>query len=254
MSYDETKHNTIIELFKQGKTLREIGGMYAVSGERIRQILAAHGVTRQQGGQAVRAAKRAAATRQKRERSCLEKHGCTLEQFQSVCTPRPKGSTSPYLTFVRQRNHANSRGVEWKMKFWEWFSVWQESGKWEERGRGTGSYCMCRVGDEGAYELGNVYIGSVVHNSTLGRTLAHERQKDRSPFHLAMIAAGGRKVVSEAIGVPVNYISQLANNGQIPRCWLDDGRAQRLADMTTGAYSLSDLAVMCGAPLEKEAV
>ncbi|EXF45243.1 hypothetical protein BAY1663_02322 [Pseudomonas sp. BAY1663] len=253
MSFDETKHNTIIELFKQGKTLREIGGMYAVSGERIRQILAAHGVTGKQGGQAVRTAKRSAATRQKREQACLEKHGCTLEQFQSVCTHRPKGSTSPYLIFGWQRNHANFRGIEWKMSFWEWFSVWQESGKWEERGRGAGSYCMCRVGDEGAYELGNVYIGSIVHNSTLGRTLAYERQKDRTPFHRAMISAGGRKVVSEALGVPSAYLSQLANDGYLPRCWLDDGRAESFAMLTCGAFTLEDLAGMCRAASEKEA-
>lgn len=253
MSYDETKHNTIIELFKQGKTLREIGAMYSVTGERIRQILAAHGVSGQQGGQAVRTAQRSAAIRQKREQACLEKHGCTLEQFDSICTNRPEGSTSPHLIFIRQRNHAKCRGVEWNLKFWDWFCVWQESGKWDARGRGVEGYCMCRVGDEGAYELGNVYIGSCIHNSTLGRTLAYERTRDRKPFHRALLLAGGPKAVSEAIGVPRKYLSQLANSGYMPRRWLADGRAESLARLTGGAFTVESLASTCRATTTQEA-
>lgn len=248
MSYDETKHNTIIELFKQGKTLREIGAMYSVTGERIRAILARHGVTGKSGGRAARIAKAKAEKAERREKAFIEKYGCTSEQFRDVCGSYGEVSRSAYRAFSQQQNSAAARGVEWKLKFWDWYSVWQESGKWEERGRGVGGYCMCRFGDEGAYELGNVYIDTFVHNSTLGRTLAHEQQKRRTPVYLAVMAAGGRKAVSEAIGVDRNYLSQLANDGYLPRCWLDDGRAKALAELTCGAFSPDDLAALCRAP------
>lgn len=40
-----------------------------------------------------------------------------------------------------------------------WWQVWNESGKWDERGARGGAYVMCRIGDEGPYSPGNVYIG-----------------------------------------------------------------------------------------------
>lgn len=253
MSYDEKKHITIVELFKQGKTQAEIGRMFSVSRQRISQVLARHGVTGAQGGQAARTEKRAAEKMAKRQKDCLEKHGCTLEQFAAVCTERPSGSISPHLVFIRQRNHAKARGVEWSLKFWDWFCVWQESGKWDARGRGAEAYCMCRVGDEGAYALGNVYIGSVIHNSTLGRTLAHERNRERKPLHRALLLAGGPKAVSEAIGVPREYLSQLANSGYMPRLWLADGRAEALASLTHGAFTVESLARTCQGTTVQEA-
>lgn len=253
MSYDEAKHNTIIQLFKHGKTLREIGSAYSVTSERIRQVLARHGVSACEGGRSIAIRERSAAHQEKREQVCIEKHGCTLDQFRAACAPQSGRSQSAHLAFVRQRNHANSRGIVWNLKFWAWYCIWQESGKWASRGRGTAGYCMCRIGDAGAYAPGNIYIGSVVHNSTLGRTLAHERSAAPDGFRLVMHVAGGRKVVSEALGVSRAYLSQLANDGYMPRCWLSDGRATALASLTRGAYSPDDLAELFTRPSEKEA-
>lgn len=36
--------------------------------------------------------------------------------------------------------------------------IWEASGKWHLRGNKRGEYCMCRPGDKGAYEIGNVKI------------------------------------------------------------------------------------------------
>jgi hypothetical protein len=70
---------------------------------------------------------------------------------------RPCYSTPPYK-FAQQRNNARRRGVEWLMSFDEWWGLWLESGKWNQRGKGDGQYVMGRHGDVGPYAVGNVSI------------------------------------------------------------------------------------------------
>ena len=60
--------------------------------------------------------------------------------------------------FWDQRGMAKHRGIPFLFTFEEWYDIWQKSGHWEDRGVGRGKYCMSRVGDNGAYEVGNVFI------------------------------------------------------------------------------------------------
>jgi hypothetical protein len=43
--------------------------------------------------------------------------------------------------------------------------MWQDSGKWEQRGRKQGQYCMARKGDVGPYSPDNVDIITIRQNS-----------------------------------------------------------------------------------------
>lgn len=61
--------------------------------------------------------------------------------------------------FVHQRSNARTRGIGFKLVFDEWKQIWIGSGRWDQRGRGADKYCMCRIGDLGDYEVGNVFIG-----------------------------------------------------------------------------------------------
>lgn len=65
---------------------------------------------------------------------------------------------TPKGRYVSAKNHAKRRNIPWKFTFEEWFTVWLDSGHWEERG--PNGYCMCRIGDVGAYSKDNVYIAS----------------------------------------------------------------------------------------------
>lgn len=242
MSYDAKKHITIIELFKQGNTPSEIACKYGVTRQRIYQILKARGIDSSEGGRSVRAARRAIERTSAREARHFEKFGCTSALLSTI--PGMRSDKSPYRCYDQQRNHAVRRGVSFRITFWEWWCIWRDSGKWEDRGRSDSSFCMCRVGDEGPYEAGNVYIGSVIHNSTLGRTLAHEQIKPKTKIYEIVRAAGGRKAVAENLNLPPRYISQLANGGYIPASWVRDGRARQLADMTCGAYSAADVSAL----------
>lgn len=66
----------------------------------------------------------------------------------------------PYRkAYTQQKCNAKQRGVPFLLSFEEWKTIWLGSNKWDERGRGAAKYCMCRIGDAGAYEVGNVFIG-----------------------------------------------------------------------------------------------
>jgi hypothetical protein len=56
------------------------------------------------------------------------------------------------------KGKAKQRGIPFELTFDEWWDIWQESGKWEQRGRHKDQYCMSRVNDCGGYEFGNVFI------------------------------------------------------------------------------------------------
>jgi hypothetical protein len=60
--------------------------------------------------------------------------------------------------YMRARNNALQRGVEWLFTEAEWLEVWKKSGHFAERGRGPGQYQMARKGDCGPYAEWNVAI------------------------------------------------------------------------------------------------
>jgi len=73
--------------------------------------------------------------------------------------------------FLRQRWRAtHTRGLEWKLTFEEWWSIWEASGRWEQRGRTKDKYVMSRKNDCGAYEVGNVFIQLAGDNVSQARS------------------------------------------------------------------------------------
>lgn len=101
----------------------------------------------------------------------LEFYGCTTEFWihlrdlgnKMVAAGASKDCT-PLRAYQHQRQAAVvRRKIEWRLTLPEWWAIWEQSGRWQDRGVGRG-YMMCRMGDKGAYAVGNVYIGSGVEN------------------------------------------------------------------------------------------
>jgi hypothetical protein len=73
-----------------------------------------------------------------------------------------------WAAYVQQKSNALGRGLEFRLTFNEWLRIWNKSGHFSERGRRRGQYVMCRYGDLGAYEVGNVFIGTTDANISAG--------------------------------------------------------------------------------------
>ena len=72
---------------------------------------------------------------------------------------------------------AKNRDIDWQLTFDEWWNIWEQSGKYEQRGRGAGKYCMSRYNDTGPYAVNNVYIQTIDDNNReafLGKKQAPE--------------------------------------------------------------------------------
>lgn len=80
----------------------------------------------------------------------------------------------PYKkAYTQHKSNAKQRCIEMRLTFDEWKEIWLQSGKWDERGRGAEKYCMCRLGDEGHYEAGNVFIAQNkcnISDGNIGKT------------------------------------------------------------------------------------
>lgn len=70
--------------------------------------------------------------------------------------------------YASHKSKAGKRGIEFLLSFEEWQYIWQVSGKWDERGRGSEKYCMARHSDIGPYSINNVSIITNHENLSLG--------------------------------------------------------------------------------------
>lgn len=161
-------------MYKGGKTLDEIGKLYGLTRERVRQLIKKYcGLTGADGGISASAERKRLAAMAKKDAASFAKHGCSHAQYielmrlgtDLVASGIPRCKT-PTGAFQSQRRNALARGIEWNLTLWDWWQVWQKSGKWDRRGRGKEAFVMCRFKDDGAYDVGNVYIATHSHNSS----------------------------------------------------------------------------------------
>lgn len=157
---------TMAVLYREGHTLEQIGQQFGVSRERIRQIMTKYlGIRGRDGGAAKLAEQNAERRKRRKDGKTLATKGCTWDQYVTI-----RGR--PSYAFAQQRRNAHGRGVGWELNLWQWWTIWQESGHWQERGRTRDSYVMCRHGDTGPYAVGNVFIATASANA---REIYHNR-------------------------------------------------------------------------------
>ena len=182
-------------LYRDGYTLEQIGAQYGITRERVRQLMTKHlGIRQEDGGHHKRSQRSRVARQSAKDGQYLKDYGCTFEQWRAlrdighrmIADGRGRFQ-QPLYAFNNQRNNAKARGIGWELTLWQWWSIWQASGHWEQRGRGQG-YVMSRIGDVGPYAAGNVFIKTAAENSSEAQI---KKRKDRTlPIGVARTASG----------------------------------------------------------------
>ena len=85
-----------------------------------------------------------------------------------------RGFKDPVVAYRAHAVGAAERGIEFKLTFAQWWELWEPH--YEQRGRNTGQKVMCRTGDAGAYEVGNVRIDTVAGNGAERGEVYRKRQ------------------------------------------------------------------------------
>ena len=109
-------------------------------------------------------------------------------------------NATPRGRFKQQKNAAQRRGIPWSLTFEQWWSVWQASGHWEQRGKGAGKFSMGRLGDRGGYAPGNVEIVPNEVNSADRNHTHHGNPHKRSDF-IKKARGGGFAPWGHGVGV-----------------------------------------------------
>lgn len=149
--------------YRSGKTLAEIGADHGgLSRQRIEQILKGRfGIRASTGGQAIRSIRRRAVRMAAKDEKTRKRWGCSWVQYVML-----RSMKKPTRAYNQQRQNAAERGIAWELNLWQWWTIWQDSGHWDRRGRGSRGYCMCRKGDTGPYSTDNVFIQRSILNSS----------------------------------------------------------------------------------------
>jgi predicted DNA-binding protein YlxM (UPF0122 family) len=163
-----------VSAHQSGMTFQEIADIFSVSRQAVEQIILGSGyeIRENIGGNKVQSfldgVERIKLRNEHQEKVAQLKWGCSHNQVNEV-KAKGGGNTSfknsAICKFKQQRASAQMRRIGWELSLWDWWTIWQESGKYEQRGRGNG-YCMARFGDTGPYSKSNVYITTSKQNSS----------------------------------------------------------------------------------------
>ncbi len=148
---------SVIELFKSGKTLQDIGDLHGVSRQRIGQITKNAGLARKDGGASLRIKNPTRHNIVVNDLKYLIKYGMSHKEWRAF-------DKTIFRKFANHKLRAKFRGIEFKLTFEEWWKIWSDSGKFSEIGTKKNQYVMSRAYDTGAYEVGNVSIITTSQN------------------------------------------------------------------------------------------
>lgn len=185
----ESRDREICRAFKGMSSQQEIALRYNISKQRVCQILRANGLTRYDGGVHVRSVTRSVTREEQREVDLdartrrrfghgLLAHRALVGYGKKMMLAGASYNQTPIGAFILQRTNVRRTNVKWTLSLRDWWAVWQASGLWSRRGRGSHAYCLVRIDPARGYERGNVAVDEFI--SGLLRHRKYTKGKERS--------------------------------------------------------------------------
>lgn len=174
----EARNERMAFMYAQGMTLQKIADEHGITRARVHQVIRRLGVLAEDGGQQmVRALKRSEVKNQKNA-DALAKYGVPYDEYKKL------RSAGVIRAYKMQKKNAEARAIDFKLSFLEWWTIWKNSGKFDQRGRTKNAYVMSRIKDTGGYEVGNVCIKTLQENSkeAVKKWLGKEKKLPRGVF------------------------------------------------------------------------
>lgn len=139
VSYNQ-RFNSMVAALKSGKSHAQIAEQFGLSRSRVSEIFKERNVVAAQvstpAKQAVKA-KAAPAAKAKVPRT-MKAWGMSREEYElhtglHGCSSNPG---SPMHKYGAHKSNARRNGLEWQFNFKDWWRMWVESGRWDQRGPG----------------------------------------------------------------------------------------------------------------------
>lgn len=177
---DQRAHDMAIR-YSAGESLQSIALGYNISRERVRQIIKRLGLNGSNSGrrpnihaEAVRKQVKREEQRRMIKKERLEsRYHCECELVEKLRNVYPSGNKNPIDRFLMLGANCKRRNIYFDLTLAQWWSVWDQSGKWPECGVGKGKYAMVPIDRGLGYTEGNIEIVKFEHVTALGR----ERRK-----------------------------------------------------------------------------
>lgn len=162
------RNEEICALFKSGIPITVLGVLYRCTRQNICHILKTNGLRRWDGGmhvsRSIRRSSKQAIREANRESYIRDHFGCSISEWRELRSLAVNYKECPVYFYKVQKFNAERRGIEWELTLTEWWAIWLNSGKWEQRGTFSGQYVMARHEDQGPYAVNNVKIVSTLEN------------------------------------------------------------------------------------------
>lgn len=94
----------------------------------------------------------------------MREHRRTYNGKNKEYTKQWKLDNAERYAYGQQKSMAKRRDIEFNLTLEEWIEWWGDDFKL--RGRGEGKLVMCRLNDEGPYEVGNIYKATGAENTS----------------------------------------------------------------------------------------
>lgn len=237
----KTRDADLVARYSAGETLEEIGFVWRITRERVRQLLKRYGITGVNGGGAIRGAEtkklREMEKNDRVDSKRMRSFGCSAEEFLEWNGGlKTIGNGIRSLHYQRQRNSALQRGIEWAITFPEWCKAWEDSGHEHERGRGKYKYVMSRIGDAGPYSAGNIKIITLSQNSAesyIHKPSSKRYRREDKPHRIDQVVA----LVRAGVDTPKEIAATLSVKTQTASQYLLQARQIVAAESQPGAVA-----------------